>query len=307
MGDRPSPESCASPDVAGERHQVDLTEPLADLSGLARDRVSAGPVSLDRAQQRRGDQHIPELQALAPAVIFQPARPREPAAAAGGLSAVQQDEHQPARAPDGTQRLTRVQELAMRTLPQLDALLVATRQLRRGKPLEIIGRERRLSIRGRQLGERTGPSAPAEQLPAAIECIRRRCGVSSDASSGTSASRGAPGRASVPARHERILRLVDQAYCPNCSLFRQIDTALARGAAGTLPLPACLRASRKPRIRRSGRREAPGSVRLVLARLVPVSSRRRVDPCMRFSRTRLTDVLHRRHSAWPASPGRGWV
>ena len=59
--------------------------------------------------------------------------------------------------------------------------------------------------------------------------------------------------------------------------------------------------------RRSGRREAPGSVRLVLARLVPVSSRRRVDPCMRFSRTRLTDVLHRRYSAWPASPGRGWV
>jgi hypothetical protein len=59
--------------------------------------------------------------------------------------------------------------------------------------------------------------------------------------------------------------------------------------------------------RRSGRREAPGSVRLVLARLVPVSSRRRVDPCMRFSRTRLTDVLHRRHSTLPASPGRGWV
>jgi hypothetical protein len=82
MGDRPSPESCASPDVAGERHEVDLTEPLADLSGLARDRVSAGPVSLDRAQQRRGDQHIAELRALAPAVIDQPTRPREPAAAA---------------------------------------------------------------------------------------------------------------------------------------------------------------------------------------------------------------------------------
>ena len=35
-------------------------------------------------------------------------------------------------------------------------------------------------------------------------------------------------------------------------------------------------------------------------RLVPVSSRRHVDPCMRFSRTRLTDALHRRHSALPA-------
>ncbi len=32
----------------------------------------------------------------------------------------------------------------------------------------------------------------------------------------------------------------------------------------------------------------------VLARLVLVSSRRHLDPCMRFSRTRLSDVLHRR-------------
>ena len=29
-----------------------------------------------------------------------------------------------------------------------------------------------------------------------------------------------------------------------------------------------------------------------------------VEPCMRFSRTRLTDVVHRRHSASPARPGR---
>ena len=29
-----------------------------------------------------------------------------------------------------------------------------------------------------------------------------------------------------------------------------------------------------------------------------------VEPCMRFSRTRLTDVVHRRHSVSPARPGR---
>jgi hypothetical protein len=136
--------------------------------------------------------------------------------------------------------------------PELDALLVATGQVRRrGKPLEIIGRERRLLISGRQLGERTGPSAPAEQLPAAIECIHRR-GVCSDASSGSSASRGAPRRASVPARHECILRLVDQAYRWNGSRSMQIATALARGAAAcTLPLRACSRAARRSRLRRS--------------------------------------------------------
>jgi hypothetical protein len=61
-----------------------------------------------------------------------------------------------------------------------------------------------------------------------------------------------------------------------------------------------LRASAELRFRREGRREAPGSARRMLARLVPVSSRRHIDPCMRFSRTRLTDALHHRHSACPA-------
>jgi hypothetical protein len=32
-----------------------------------------------------------------------------------------------------------------------------------------------------------------------------------------------------------------------------------------------------------------------------------VKPCVRFSRTRLTDVVHRRHSVSPARPGRAWV
>ena len=31
-----------------------------------------------------------------------------------------------------------------------------------------------------------------------------------------------------------------------------------------------------------------------------------VEPCMRFSRTRLTDVVHRRHSAFPARTERVW-
>jgi hypothetical protein len=34
-----------------------------------------------------------------------------------------------------------------------------------------------------------------------------------------------------------------------------------------------------------------------------VSSRRHLEPCVRFSRTRLSDVIHRLHSASPARPG----
>jgi hypothetical protein len=31
----------------------------------------------------------------------------------------------------------------------------------------------------------------------------------------------------------------------------------------------------------------------VLARLALIASRRRIEPCMRFSRTRLSDIVHR--------------
>jgi hypothetical protein len=47
----------------------------------------------------------------------------------------------------------------------------------------------------------------------------------------------------------------------------------------------------------SGRREAPGFARR--GRLIPGFLPPPIDPCVRFSRTRLADVLHRRHSAFP--------
>jgi hypothetical protein len=56
---------------------------------------------------------------------------------------------------------------------------------------------------------------------------------------------------------------------------------------------------------RSDRREAPCAVgpdRAIGAGLLPPP----IEPCMRFSRTRLTDVLHRRHSASAASPRSAW-
>ena len=46
-----------------------------------------------------------------------------------------------------------------------------------------------------------------------------------------------------------------------------------------------------------------GAVALLAPRFQPPP----VEPCMRFSRTRLTDVVHRRHSVSPARPGRAWV
>src|SRR6202042_2326508 len=49
----------------------------------------------------------------------------------------------------------------------------------------------------------------------------------------------------------------------------------------------------------SGRREAPGVARR--CRLTPGFLPPPIEPCVRFSRTRLADVLHRRHSADPVA------
>ena len=107
------------------------------------------------------------------AVVEQPARPREPAAGAGELAAVHQDEDQPARAAGGPQHVAPAQELAMRTLPHLDAVLIPADQVRRrGEPLEVLRLERGLPISGGQLGEGIRPRPPVEGLPAALDVPR---------------------------------------------------------------------------------------------------------------------------------------
>jgi hypothetical protein len=59
---------------------------------------------------------------------------------------------------------------------------------------------------------------------------------------------------------------------------------------------------------RSQHRQVVGSGAGAVAEYVrSVSSPRRFEPCMRFSRTRLTDAVHRRHSVFPARAFRPWV
>jgi hypothetical protein len=56
-------------------------------------------------------------------------------------------------------------------------------------------------------------------------------------------------------------------------------------------------------------RRFPGRLRhpSVLGQVCSVSSPRHLEPCVRFSRTRLTDAVHRRHSASPARASPPWV
>ena len=136
--------------AAGHGHQIEVTEPNADVGGLGGDRMGAGPVSLDRVLQGYRNEEVPLFRAVLPALVKQPACPREPAAGAGELAAVQQDEDQPGRATDGTHHVTPAQELAMRPLPDLHAPLIAAEEIRRrGEPLEILRLKRAPPIRGR--------------------------------------------------------------------------------------------------------------------------------------------------------------
>ena len=156
--------------VAGDRHQLDVTEPIADLGGPTGDRMGARPVSLDRALQGHRHEQMPLLRAVVPRLVEQPACSREPAAGAGELAAVHQDEHQPARAPDGPRDVTPAQELAMRALPHLDAVLVPAEEIRRrgeplrGPPARAPPPDRRPTARRRHPPTPAGRSTPGRRV-----------------------------------------------------------------------------------------------------------------------------------------------
>jgi hypothetical protein len=86
---------------------------------------------------------------------------------------------------------------------------------------------------------------------------------------------------------------------PRCSRYRTKTGRITRlRAKCSSPMKAGVSAETGGG-RVGGRRQHRGALRP----LVPDSSRRLIEPGMRFSRTRLTDVLRRWHSASPATAG----
>ena len=73
--------------VAGERHQIEVAEPIADLGGLTGDRVARLGRLPRRVLKRVRHEQVAPLHAVALAVVEQPPRPGEPAGAAGELAA----------------------------------------------------------------------------------------------------------------------------------------------------------------------------------------------------------------------------
>ena len=71
---------------------------------------------------------------------------------------------------DGSLGVAPVQELVVRPRQQVDALGVPADQVGGGRqPLQILRLQRRLPVRGRELGVGVRPRLPAEGLPAPIE------------------------------------------------------------------------------------------------------------------------------------------
>jgi hypothetical protein len=153
----------------GERQQVRVAEAVTDLGGLAAGGIRAGGVGGHGPERDQGQQ-ISLLDAVQPLVVEQPPGSGQPAAALGLLAPEQQEEGEPEAAAGGSSGVVEAQPLAMRTCPELIALVILARQVRGGRqPLEILGLKPRRVARGGELGIRLRPRLRIKGLPPPLQ------------------------------------------------------------------------------------------------------------------------------------------
>jgi putative transposase len=121
--------------------------------------------------------------------------------------------------------------------------------------------------------------------PFASEALERTLAVL-----GVRLTHSRPGRPQGRGKVERLFRTI-----PLVGVRHRQGSRGSRGWPTGRPLRGSLVGELRCRV--GGRRRG----RAVNYPTGPVSSRRLIEPCMRFSLTRLTDALHRRHSADPAT------
>jgi hypothetical protein len=154
----------------GERQQVRVAEAVTDLRGHAAGGIRAGGIGGRHGPERDQDQQIPLLDAVQPLVVEQPPGSGQPAAALGLLAPEQHEEGQPEAAAGGAGDVVQAQPPAMRTRPELIALVIPARQVRGGRqPLEILGPKPRRVVRGGELGIRLHPRLRSKGLPPPLQ------------------------------------------------------------------------------------------------------------------------------------------
>ena len=191
-------------EVAGERHQIDVGEPIADLGGAAGDRVGGRPVSRGGVLEGFRDQEMALLGAIVRNVFEQATSSRQPAAGAGELAGVEQQEDQPARATGGAQHVAAAQQFLVCALPRLDTEVVLSGEVRRrGQPLEVVRLQR-----GVWSAADSSATASAHARRSKHSRPRTRASVSCDTRASYAAGRAPPtagGRRGLarPARKKR--------------------------------------------------------------------------------------------------------
>ena len=155
--------------VTGERQQIQVSEAVAGLRGLAEGGVRARGVPLEDGLQRGQVQHIAPLHAIVPAVVEETPGPGDPAAGAGQVAAFRslkasQNAHRTARAPS--------RALAICPCPDIVTVGLPADEVRgHGEPLEILELQRRLTVRGQELRAGIGPCLPPKRPSPSIERI----------------------------------------------------------------------------------------------------------------------------------------
>jgi len=163
---------------ATERHELRVPEALADPGRLIEGGVEGCVVTREHAPDRLEQDQVPPLHAIVSAIVQQPLATGEPPAALGRLALDQRGEAEPERAPRRPRGRASAQKHVMRPRPDVGALRVPADQVGGDRePLEVLGLERRLAIRGRQLRIGIAPGLPRKQRPPPIDRIHHGHGT----------------------------------------------------------------------------------------------------------------------------------
>ena len=147
----------------GERRRVAIGEALCDLLRLDEARIH-GCVSLEQARQRREHPQPGLLDAVATALLQEPAAAGDPAHRRSQVAPEEEPERLPERTTCGALGFAAAQPRMVRAHPGVFAIVVSPDHVRGdGKVLEILGPQLPVAMSRRQLGERVTPHATLER------------------------------------------------------------------------------------------------------------------------------------------------
>ena len=159
-----------APAKPAHRHQVAVTEPLADFGRLLEHCARTRRVPRLEAFQSDRNEQVAALRAIKVTIVDQLLGSGEPATAAGSISTAEQPEGQPERAPCAARHLAESQAFVVRAGPDFGALAGSAGEVgSEGQLLQVIEPEWRLLLRCQELFVGSAPCLPAELRATAFQ------------------------------------------------------------------------------------------------------------------------------------------